>query len=279
MSTKIEIHLTVTHDKMTAVEALAEKVDLSKQKIKQAMQKGCVWIEQENQTGQLFTQRIRRAKKSMHMGDVLHLYYDESVLATEPKDATLIKDLGAYSVWNKPTGMLSQGSKWGDHCTIYRWAEKHLTPERPAFIVHRLDRAANGLILIAHNKRIATALSSMFAKREIEKHYRVIVQGDFSQTMTLGADSLTIENELEGKAAISHIKLISHSPENNTSELDVQIETGRKHQVRKHLQDIKFPVIGDRLYGEGEHTLDLQLTASMLKFTCPLDAQVLTFEL
>ncbi len=52
-----------------------------------------------------------------------------------------------------PYGMLSQGSKWSDHCTIARFAQQHLTPERPVFIVHRLDRAATGLILIAHSKK------------------------------------------------------------------------------------------------------------------------------
>ena len=105
------------------------------------------------------------------------------MLSSPVPQALLIEDLIDYSVWYKPYGMLSQGSKWSDHCTIARFAQKNLSNERPAFIVHRLDRAATGLILIAHSKKAAKALSSLFENRTIEsnsleKFYQIIVHGN-----------------------------------------------------------------------------------------------------
>ena len=49
-------------------------------------------------------------------------------MAEEPAEPILVKDVGDYSVWDKPPGLRSQGSKWGDHCTVVRWAERHLEP-------------------------------------------------------------------------------------------------------------------------------------------------------
>lgn len=305
MSEPREYHIPVTVDGVLAVDLLQQATGISKQKLKLIMQKGCVWLEQSRATNKerkdvseppvessyyaqalanlqttadkQFIQRLRRAKKALKAGDTLHFYYDESVLSAEPPEAELISDRGAYSVWNKPSGMLSQGSKWGDHCTMYRWAEKHLTPERPAFIVHRLDRAASGLILLAHKKATATALTKLFEKREVEKHYRVWVKGDFRQALAEGETILTIRDEIDEKSACSHIEFLEFDADKQQSLLDVNIETGRKHQIRKHLVGVGYPVIGDRLYGEGEHTVDLQLTAAMLKFVCPVSGDVVEF--
>jgi len=274
---KYEFHLPVQQDKQLAVDLLkdaflAEGLVVSKQKIKQAMQKGCVWLEKNDQQGKSFIQRLRRAKKPLKIGEILHCYYDEKVLKTEPPNAKLLSDEGDYSVWHKPSGMLSQGSKWGDHCTIYRWAEIQLKPERPAFIVHRLDRAASGLIILAHKKKVAQQFARLFQSRDIEKRYRVSVAGNFS-SLKLNADQRKTVNEaIDGKVAISHINFLNYDNKTDSSLLDVHIKTGRKHQIRKHLAGLGFPVIGDRLYGDKtkQYTADLQLSSVLLRFNCPV---------
>lgn len=271
MTMKIHLKLPVTSEQTIAIDLLdkafvTEGLSISRQKIKQLMQKGCVWLE-----GAQYTQRLRRAKKQLKKGETLHCYYDESVLAVEPQAASLVSDEGEYSIWNKPFGMLSQGSKWGDHCTIHRWAEKHLTPERPAFIVHRLDRAASGLIIIAHTKKTAAKFSQMFKDKKIEKHYAVSIVGDFSQFEGFHSEVTTIQHTLEDKLAVSHVHFLEYDAKKNHSLLDVAIETGRKHQIRKHLSVVGYPVVGDRLYGvKTNNDLDLQLTAISLKFICPV---------
>lgn len=275
MLSKQEFHISITTDSNTALDWLAEASEFSRQRVKQLMQQGCVWLEQNEK--HTFVQRLRRAKKILKTGDTLHLYFDEDVLDMQPEAAMLVSDEGDYSIWNKPSGMLSQGSKWGDHCTIYRWAEKHLKPERTAFIVHRLDRAANGLIILAHKKRVAAQFAKMFERGEIEKYYRVTVDGDFSIATT--ADQITIDEEVGGKSAISHARLLNYDHEQNESTLEVKIDTGRKHQIRKHLSGLGYPVVGDRLYGSGNNNKNLQLSAIRLKFVCPVTAVDKSYQL
>jgi len=298
---KQEFHIEITSDDKIALDYLAEVSGLSRQKIKTVMQQGCVWLEQKNQP----VSRLRRAKKVLGTGNILHFYYDENILQQIPQPATLISDEGDYSIWNKPSGMFSQGSKWGDHCTIQRWAEKTLVPERVAFVVHRLDRAANGLIILAHKKKVAAQFGRMFEQRQITKIYQVLVEGCFTAVnANVIADtdengSVTINAELDGKIAVSHVSVLKFDEINNQTLLEVNIETGRKHQIRKHLSGLGFPVVGDRLYGSSQldkrsfddssnsdiansdsaKGLDLQLSAVRLSFICPVSLQEKVFAL
>lgn len=276
LTSPFEIHLTVEDADSNAVDLLAKATSLSKQHIKQVMQKGAVWLE-EKKTGK--PRRLRRAKKVPAVGDELHLYYDKKVLDAVPAPPQLIADEGGYSIWYKPYGLLSQGSKWGDHCTVQRWVEQNLEPQRPAIVVHRLDRAATGLMIIAHKKGVATELSAQFAQREMEKRYQVIVHGQFPE----GSWPKKIDSDIDGRNARSHAKLLKYDAEKNRSLLEVGIDTGRKHQIRKHLLSIGFPVVGDRLYGEEDaqekNEEDLQLTACRLAFVCPITKQEKRFQL
>jgi len=276
-TTRLEQHTEVTANTQ-AVDCLSETTGLSKQHLKQVMQKGAVWLtpgsahtnEHDKRQHSQHTQRLRRAKKPLRQGDILHLYYDPEILASQPLPATLIADEGDYSVWHKPQGMLCQGSKWGDHCTIARWAEQHLQPERPAFMVHRLDRATTGLILIAHKKKTAAILSQAFQQRRIEKHYKAVVRGQFP------TEPKTCQTPIDGRSACSHFQCLDFDPGHQQSLLSVQIDSGRKHQIRRHLAELGFPIIGDRLHGIADSSQaqpDLQLCACELHFACPRSGQ------
>ncbi len=251
-----EQHIPVEQGQLNAVDLLASHTGLSKSQIKQAMQKGAVWLSHKQQT-----HRLRRAKSTLAPGDELHLYYDENILSSEPEPAIMIADEQSYSIWYKPYGVYCQGSKWGDHCTIHRIAEKQL--DRPCFIVHRLDRATTGLVIVAHQKKATAALAAMFQQRKVEKHYQAIVEGQFPA-------QLTMETPVDGKTAISHLANVGSN--NHSSLVNVTIETGRKHQIRQHLSHSGFPIIGDRLYGK-EHQQNLQLCCFELKFQCPITSQ------
>jgi len=211
--------------------------------------------------------------------DQLHFYYNEQVLSTIVPEAKLIADLSDYSVWYKPYGMFSQGSKYSDHCTIARFVQQKLNPERAVFIVHRLDRAATGLILIAHSKKAARALSSMFEHRHIkgnddknllEKHYQIIIHGDHRQNV----QPQIISTDVDDKSARSTFICLDYNKEKDQSLVEVKIDSGRKHQIRIHAASIGMPVVGDRLHGiTNEHcTKNLQLCAVSLRFTCPFSA-------
>ena len=271
MPDTIEAHITVESPDASPVELLQAATGLAKQRIKVAMTQGAVWL-----TRGRHTQRLRRATRSLRQGDELHLYYDAAILAETPPQPELVADVGEYSVWRKPYGLRSQGSKWGDHCTLVRWAERHLEPERPAFTVHRLDRAANGLMLVAHTKRTAAALATLFRRRAVDKRYLALVAGDFS----VHPDPLRVAEPIDGKEAISEFSLRAISDDGKRSLVDVRIETGRKHQIRRHLAGLGHPVIGDRQYGTGEEDgVDLQLTACRLAFHCPVADAPVVYEL
>lgn len=270
-SARIEVHRPIETPDVLPVDLLHQITKLPKQRIKLAMQQGAVWI-----TRGANTQRLRRAKRRLRIGDEIHLYYDTEILDEQAPEPELIADSGDYSVWNKPFGLRSQGSKWGDHCTVVRWAERHLKPERPAFTVHRLDRAANGLILVAHTKTMAAKLSALFRNREVTKYYRALVNGDFSSQ----PNPLRIEQAIDGKDAISEFSFQESVDDGARSLLDVTIETGRKHQIRRHLSGLGYAVVGDRLYGTGATDgVDLQLAACKLAFVCPLSGSPVEYSL
>lgn len=262
-----ELHLPV-HQETHAVDllhlaCLEQGRDFSKQALKQVMQKGAVWLTERGGT-----QRLRRAKKTLVEGQELHLYYNEIALSDDFEHPELVKDCGGYSVWFKPSGMMSQGSKWSDHSTIARFSQLTLTPQRPAFLVHRLDRATQGLIVIAHTKQAVRALTNLFEHRQITKKYQAIVGGNFSQTCEY-------TNDIEGRSAYTKVNLINYCDVNDQSLVDVEIGSGRKHQIRRHLSENGFAILGDRLYGNADidTVFDLQLCAYFLAFECPLSGE------
>ena len=272
---KFELHIDITTENCAVITELNQQCTLSNAQLKQAIQQGALWL-----TRGKSTQRLRRVKKPLKTADTLHFYYDEQVLSQQPNEALLIEDCTDYSVWYKPYGMLSQGSKWSDHRTIARWAQTHLTPERAAFIVHRLDRAATGLILIAHSKKAVRALSAMFEKHDLEKIYHIIIHGDHR----LRPQPDTLTSDVDGKSASSHFTQLGYDENNNASLVRVKIDTGRKHQIRIHASSIDMPVVGDRLHGKlgsinDEISDDLQLCAVSLRFICPLTAEQRVFKL
>ncbi|WP_282109975.1 pseudouridine synthase family protein [Shewanella algicola] len=269
MTDKTEYHIDVLEHSTDAINLLAQASGLGKQVLKDAMQKGAVWHTHGKQTN-----RIRRAKKPLQPSDKLHLYYNQHILNELVAPAELLFDETDYSVWYKPYGMRCQGSKWSDHTTMNRFAELNMQPQRNAFIIHRLDRAATGLLILGHSKKATAAIAKLFETRALEKHYQVIVHGKFS------SETVQIDTPVDNKPALSHATLITYHSGLNQSKVQVKIDTGRKHQIRIHMASLGHPVVGDRLHGDADNTApDLKLTSCYFNFVCPLSGKQKTFEL
>lgn len=284
---KFELHLKVDHE-ISLLDLIIENCELSINQIKIAVQKGALWVSKVVTNSKLteaavahnkYTKRLHRLKKMVSNGDYVHFYYDEMVLSQVTQAAQLISDQQDYSIWYKPYGMLCQGSKWSDHCTINRWAETHIKPQRSAFIVHRLDRAASGLIVIAHSKKAARAFSQLFEHHQLTKIYHIICHGDHRSHPQPEEITLPIDD----KAANSSFKFLDYDPKKDISLIEVNIGSGRKHQIRKHAAAINLPIVGDRLHGDkNQHyneQLNLQLSAFSLAFKCPFTQKQQLFTL
>ena len=253
--------IPITTTGTRVIDVLAEHSGLPKQRLKDALAKGAVWLHRgKHET------RLRRATKELLGGDKLALYYDADVLQREPPIPTLIADERDYSVWFKPAGMLAQGTQYGDHCALLRWSETAFTPARTSFLIHRLDREAEGLMVIAHSPRAAKALSQLWQQTEksLQKIYAVTVEGIVGEI----GSKRNIDALLDGKISLSEIEVIDIDHEKSRTKIRVNLITGRKHQIRRHLAGIGFPVVGDYRYGKGGEAL--QLRASELLFRCPL---------
>ncbi len=120
--------LVITHEG-NVVDFLAQQSRLSKSKVKTAMTRGAVWI---NRGGK--TNRLRRAKARLTPGDMISLYYSEKVLDTVPPTPTLVDDQGAFSVWEKPAGLMSGGSRFGDIAQLIVSSNTRLTDQRSWYI-------------------------------------------------------------------------------------------------------------------------------------------------
>lgn len=254
---------TITHrDPKGYCEALAHFSGLPKSRIKKAMTCGAAWIAHSGKK----MRRMRRAKKVVRPGDVVALYYDESILALTPPQAHCFQDLNHYSIWYKPAGLMSQGTRYGDHCALLRQVEQTFKFKRRTLPVHRLDREASGLILVAHHRRSAAALSEMLRRGKIAKHYQARVRGN----LTRHQDGGVIDMSLDGRPALTRYQVMANDETTRQSLVQIQIVTGRKHQIRRHFDMIGHPIMGDPRYGnDNKNSTGLQLTACGLAFTCP----------
>lgn len=259
-----------------AVDVLADKAGLSKGALKDALEKGAVWLKRQG-AGE---RRIRKAKFQVHSGDLLSLYYDSEVLKTVVPEPRCVADESRYSVWFKPAFLLSQGSRYGDHCSLLRYVERYGPAPRAVFLIHRLDREASGLVLLAHDAEAAAAFSQLFQDRNIEKRYRAQVHGLIGSPGT----ELTIDSPLDDKEALTSLRVTAHNDQAAASTVDIQLHTGRLHQIRRHLAGIGHPLLGDSRYGDKPAKpikptkptggdIPLQLVAYELAFCCPFTKQ------
>lgn len=248
-------------DPLTAVEFLAHHSGLSKGRLKDAMNKGAVWL----RSGRSGRKRLRRATAQLSLGDELELYYDPALLALVPPPLQCLADKRDYTVWYKPAGVLAQGTDYGDHCSLMRLVELQL--KRPVFLIHRLDREAQGIMLLAHRQHTAAQLSQLFQQTRVDKVYRVMVRGNVTATHGLSG---RIELALDDKPASTEYLVQDYDTTCDCSTVQVRLHSGRLHQIRRHFDAIGHPVLGDPRYGrDNKDAAGLRLVAVELGFVEP----------
>jgi len=191
-------------------------------------------------------------------------------------------------VIDKPSGLLSvpgRGAEKQD-CMISRVQLTHPS----ALIVHRLDMATSGILMLALDKDTQRLLSQQFAQRDISKQYIAVVRGKLKEQSALIDQPMICDwpnrpkqiIDLEqGKAAQTSYEVLEYLSESDTSRLALTPITGRTHQLRLHCQFIGHPILGDQLYAdEKTQTMAkrLLLHASIIHFAHPVTGRPLTIE-
>jgi tRNA pseudouridine32 synthase/23S rRNA pseudouridine746 synthase len=238
------------------------KFDLSL--VTDAANKGAVWL-QKNSKGKIL--RARSINLELSPLDTVTFFYDPRVLSLpELKHADCLFENKNYGIWLKAAGIVPQGTQTGDHSSLLRFVEKHKKKE--VYLIHRLDRETEGLMVIGYSSEAAHKLSDLFQKNKVQKTYEAIVLGEMEE-----GSRETISHQLDDKEAITHLEVLESRK--GVSHLRLNIETGRLHQIRRHLEIIGHPVMGDPKYGtRNKNRSGLQLLAKSLSFEDPWERKV-----
>ncbi len=256
-------------DPLILIDFLEKHTQLSKSILKKVLNNGGVWVRKLSSSKRLKT---RRATLPLTHESHIEFYYDPKFLSLSVPESREIYAEKEWGIWYKPPGLLAQGTDFGDHCSILRQVEKS---KGKAFLIHRLDREAHGLMVFAYTHHAAGALSKLWQSGEVLKWYKVEVLGRIKEKFPEGGE---IKFKLDGKEAHTTFKIINQKEQ--TAILLVQIHTGRLHQIRRHFEELGYPVLGDPKYGVGNKNDEgIRLMAYQLKFTDPLSKKAISCEL
>ncbi|GAB64305.1 pseudouridine synthase [Candidatus Jettenia caeni] len=203
---------------------IAYKLAISKKRAKQLLDKRLVFVNKR---------RIWIASYQLNRGDVVEVLTEDTQPAQSKKGVILYQD-DHYLIVSKPPGILTNGAE-----SLENNLKIYLKNNRMR-AVHRLDKDTSGVVIFAMNKGAFEHMKTLFKGNLVKKVYRVIVKGN------VGIQNFTIDTPLHGQKAVTHVKLLKRG--RDTSYLEVNIETGRTHQIRTHLASAGYPVIGEMEY-------------------------------
>jgi tRNA pseudouridine32 synthase/23S rRNA pseudouridine746 synthase len=190
-----------------------------------------------------------------------------------------------FLILNKPSGLLSVPGKAPEHKDSLQFRVQRVLPT--ATIVHRLDMATSGLLVMALNKAAHRHISKQFELRQTQKSYIAVVFGQIEQEsgeidLPLICDwpnrPKQMVDHTRGKSAQTHWRVLDR--QESSTRLELTPITGRSHQLRVHMLSIGHPILGDRLYAHDEAlgmSSRLLLHAQTLSFKHPQLEQTMTF--
>jgi len=211
----------------TLQDFLADKLGVSNRKAKALIDARVVWVNR---------QLVWMALHKLQAGDTVEFppHEDKKVLLERKHIRILVED-EFYLFADKPAGVLSVGEDSAEEILKTQTANPQLRA------VHRLDRDTSGCMLFAKTLAAFDAAVSVYKSRGVLKIYNAIAMGRMERHTS------TIAEDLEGERAVTHVTKIAAN--GDISFLKLRIETGRTHQIRKHLAGIRQPILGDHEYG------------------------------
>lgn len=227
---------------------------------------------------------------TVYAGDNIKVYIpDEQLFSQKKFKIDIVYEDENIVVVNKPVEIevVGENSLTSKMVNYYNGENVFVKP------CHRLDRNTTGLVLFAKNEVALNILLDKFKNREIEKHYRALVYGipsknESTLTAYLFKDakkSFVYISDTPKKGyekIVTSYRVISSNKKDNTSILDINLHTGKTHQIRAHLAHIGLPIIGDGKYGNGEINKRFkykyqQLCSYSLEFCFTTDSGILNY--
>lgn len=190
-------------------------------------------------------------------------------------------------VVNKPAGLLTISTAKEKEKTLYHYVSSYLKEKNKSnkvFIVHRLDKETSGVVVFAKDEKTKNMLQKDWNRLVSVREYTAVVHGLMSKKSARLVDKLMetktnlvyITKKQDGKEAITNYKVIKEN--SKYSLLKINIETGRKNQIRVQLENIGNPIVGDNKYGEKDGMKRLYLHANKLKMFYPIMKKEMEFK-
>jgi tRNA pseudouridine32 synthase/23S rRNA pseudouridine746 synthase len=201
---------------------------------------------------------------------------------------TLLHADDALLAFDKPAGLLCVPGRGADKQDCLAARAQARWPD--ALVVHRLDMATSGIVVMARGAVVQRQLSRAFALREADKTYLAVVHGQLANDqgeidLPLAADwpnrPLQKVDHTDGKASLTRYRVLARDAVSNTSRVALQPVTGRSHQLRVHLRALGHPILGDALYAPPAVQAAaprLLLHAQALRLVHPLGGDALLIE-
>lgn len=208
---------------------------------------------------------------------------------THPKLKIIFEDQYLIVV-EKKEGLLTVSTGKSDETTAFSILKNYVkkaSPQNRIYVVHRLDRETSGVIMFAKTREIQLALQENWHRVITRRVYVALVEGKVEKPedtivtwLTENEKSLKIHSskvDNGGQQAVTHYRTIKSN--DKFSLLEVELETGRKNQIRVHMQDIGHPIVGDKKYGSEVSPIGrVGLHARVLAFIHPMSLENVTFE-
>ncbi len=205
------------------------------------------------------------------------------------KGLKIIFEDSSLVVIDKDAGLLSMASETENINTAYSILSrrvKRADPQNRIFIVHRLDRDTSGVMMFAKSEKVQSILQKDWQENVTERTYIAVVDGyvddEEGRIVSYLKENKALvmystRDSANGDKAITHFKVLKRN--DDFSLLEIELETGRKNQIRVHMKDIGHSVTGDEKYGSKQNPIGrLGLHARVLAFKHPLSGQIVRFE-
>ena len=249
----------------------------------------------------LVNEKLPKASYKVSKNDKIEIQIDEpKEIKLEAQDipVEVIYEDNDIIVVNKPKGLVVHPANGNPDGTlvnaimaICKDSLSGIGGEIRPGIVHRLDKDTSGLLIVAKNDVAHVKLSEQIKNREVKKIYIALVRGSVPENeatinMPIGRstkDRKKMAVTKNGKEAITHFKVIERytTDKGTYTLLEIKIDTGRTHQIRVHMAEIGYPVIGDAVYSNGKNEFNIEgqcLHAKSLEFKHPTTAKQMKLE-